>query len=221
MKSSLSVQRVNPDAESLATNVSNPEVAVALSPGILKIKHLAQLLGLEKVLSPREARKQALPADVVLVWGRKETAQAALEYAASRALPVWYLEDGWIRTSSKNAHSRTCYSVLVDDEGVYYDSTKPSAIERYLNLSDKEYAEHCDADALAYAASCREALVSNEICKYNYCATRVPAVPVANGEEGEVVYEELTQNSFVLVVDQTRDDASVRYGAMDLSLIHI
>lgn len=215
MKSSLSVQRVNSDAESLATNVSNPEVAVALSPGILKIKHLAQLLGIEKVLSPREARKQALPADVVLVWGRKETAQAALEYAASRALPVWYLEDGWIRTSSKNAHSRTCYSVLVDDEGVYYDSTKPSAIERYLNLSDEEFAEHCDADALTYAASCREALVTNEICKYNYCATRVPALPVANGEEGEVVYEELTQNSFVLVVDQTRDDASVRYGAMD------
>ncbi|MFK8077527.1 MAG: capsular polysaccharide biosynthesis protein [Granulosicoccus sp.] len=215
MKSLLSVQRVNPDAESLATNVSNPEVAVALSPGILKIKHLAQLLGLKKVLSPREARKHALPADVVLVWGRKETAQAALEYAASRALPVWYLEDGWIRTSSKNAHSRTCYSVLVDDEGVYYDSTKPSAIERYLNLSDEEYAEHCDTDALAYAASCREALVTNEICKYNYCATRVPAMPVAVGEEGEVAYEELAQNSFVLVVDQTRDDASVRYGAMD------
>ena len=77
MKSSLSVQRVNPDAESLATNVSNPEVAVALSPGILKIKQLAQLLGLEKVLSPREDRKKAIPADVVLVWGRKETAQAA------------------------------------------------------------------------------------------------------------------------------------------------
>ena len=213
MNSSLSIQRVVSDSESLASSVSNAEVAVALSPGILRIKNLAQLLGIKKVLSPREARRQALPADVVLAWGRKETAAVAVEYATKRALPVWYLEDGWIRTASERAHSRSCYSILLDDQGVYYDSTKPSAIETYLNLSDEEYALQCDAEALEYAAACREILVENNICKYNYCATQIPSLPNVDDEQAEPI--ELEQDAFVLVVDQTRDDASVRYGAMD------
>jgi len=126
------------DAES-DNRQSAAEVAVALSPGILGIKHIASMLGLKKVLSPGEARKLAVPADVVLAWGRKETAEAAVEYASKRALPVWFLEDGWIRTSSERAHSRRCYSILVDEVGVYYDASTPSAIENILNQDDSDF----------------------------------------------------------------------------------
>lgn len=198
------------------TAVSGAEIAVALSPGILSIKNLASILGLKQVLSPRAARKLALPADVVLAWGRKDTAEVALEYASKRSLPVWFLEDGWIRTASEQAHSRRCYSILLDSDGVYYDSTKPSKIENYLNQSDEQLSLSCDSETLSYAASCREILVQNNISKYNFCPTRVPAITQAlNGKPDGLGSVELEE--FVLVADQTRDDASVRFGAMDES----
>lgn len=202
------------EAEAAAGIHVDAQTAVALSPGILGIKNLASMLGLKQVLSPRAARKRALPADVVLAWGRKETAEAAIEYASRRSLPIWFLEDGWIRTASERAHSRRCYSILVDKEGVYYDASRPSQIENYLNLDDEQFAASCDADALSYAASCRKKLVQNNISKYNYCPTRLPAiVNRADGLQSGAKAVELEE--FVLVVDQTRDDASVQFGAMD------
>jgi len=190
-------------------------VAVALSPGILAIDNIASFLGLQCVLSPREARRRALPADVVLTWGRKNTSQAAVEYANNRALPVWFLEDGWIRTASQSAHSRRCYSLLVDPVGVYYDSTKPSGIENYLNQNNKQFAKSCDKSALAYAARCRRRLVQGNVSKYNYCSDQ----PISwQGASAELRIDTTpVPENFVLVVDQTRDDASVRYGAMDES----
>ncbi|NND89515.1 MAG: capsular polysaccharide biosynthesis protein [Granulosicoccus sp.] len=186
-----------------ATNLSgDPQVAVALSPGIRAIEHLPEFLGVRHVLSPREARRQALPVDVVLVWGRKDNCKAAIEYAERRALPLWYLEDGWIRTSSDETHSRRCYSITIDRAGVYYDSTQTSELEQYLNQSEELFSNSCGPEALKYALACRRRLVDNQITKYNYCSARLPewqasAVP------------------YVLVVDQTLDDASVRFGAMD------
>ncbi len=196
-------------------NVTAAQVAVALSPGILAIENLAAFLGLQCVLSPREARRQALPADVVLAWGRKQTAQVALEYANCRALPVWFLEDGWIRTASESAHSRRCYSLLVDPVGVYYDSTKPSGIENYLNQQDADFSQTCDEAALSYAAKCRQLLVQSNISKYNFCRDASAVWQSGNSSEG--VNSQPVPDDFVLVVDQTQDDASVRYGAMDES----
>lgn len=179
-----------------------PRVAVALSPGILAIEHLSKFLGLEHVISPKEARRQALPVDVVLVWGRKESSEAAVEYAQRRALPVWYLEDGWIRTASQDAHSRQCYSVLLDKVGVYYDSTQVSELEQYLNQSDDSFEAVCNLDSLQYAHACRQRLVDNQVTKYNYCSSHLPEW-------------QADAKPYVLVVDQTMDDASVRFGAMD------
>ena len=216
MNQTLRHQRFESDNETPENFVSGAEIAIALSPGILGIKNLASMLGLKQVLSPRAARKLALPADVVLAWGRKETSESAVEYASKRSLPVWFLEDGWIRTASERAHSRRCYSILVDEEGVYYDSTKPSKIEHYLNQTDEQFEQSCDAKALSYAAACRQVLVQNNISKYNYCPTRIPTVanPVQTEHEDVGVVE---LQDFVLVADQTRDDASVRFGAMDES----
>jgi capsular polysaccharide export protein len=206
--------RTESDREPFAKALSGAEIAVALSPGILGIKNLASMLGLKQVLSPRAARKLALPADVILVWGRKETAEAAIDYASRRSLPVWFLEDGWIRTASERAHSRRCYSILLDANGVYYDSTRPSEIENYLNQTDEQLSLSCDSEALSYAASCRQILAHNNISKYNFCPTRVPAITkTLNGRQVDPGVVELRE--FVLVADQTRDDASVRFGAMD------
>lgn len=175
---------------------------IVFSQGIRAIAHLKQLTGLTTLCTPAEAARQGIPGDVVLVWGRKGSAQRALKHAKQQSIPVWFLEDGWIRTASKDAHGRLTYSLLVDRQGVYYDSAEPSELETYLNRSDAEFRTDCDDAALAYARANRTFLVDQEITKYNFCR-QGSVLPVAD------------ERPLVLVIDQTRDDASVRHGGMD------
>jgi len=183
-------------------SIAPHHTGIVLSPGIRGLRHLKELTGLSSLCSPAEAAKQGVPGDVVLVWGRKGSAQRALRYAREQSMPVWFLEDGWIRSSSRNAHSRSSYSLLIDREGVYYDSSAPSELENFLNQADLEFRADCDDAALVYARTNRQFLVDQEITKYNYCSA-------AN------VAKSVDSRPLVLVIDQTRDDASVRFGGMN------
>jgi len=186
-----------------ADNPALAGVAVAFSAGIRAIQHIEVLLNVPAVVAPRTALRDNLALRCVLVWGRKQNARRALAFAEKYNLPVWYIEDGWIRSSTKNAHSRRCYSLLIDRKGVYYDSTQPSELENFLNLADGDFETHCGPAELAYAKACLKRLVEQGITKYNYCRA-VPADELKNSAD----------KPLVLVVDQTRDDASVRFGAM-------
>lgn len=177
--------------------------AVTFSSGIRRLRNIERFLGVAGVVSPSVARRRKLPVSSVLVWGRKQNAQKGLNYAKSTGLPVLYLEDGWIRSCSENAHSRMSYSILVDDVGVYYDSTVPSALENLLNLPDEEFNKFCGVAELEYAARCRHAIVENDITKYNFCRTP------------DLSSIESVNLPLILVVDQTMDDASVAYGGLD------
>ncbi|MBX2835878.1 MAG: capsular polysaccharide biosynthesis protein [Gammaproteobacteria bacterium] len=176
-------------------------VVVAFSHGLRKIRHLESFLQC-KVIPESEARDTAVSVTAVIVWGRKKTTLPALEYANANHLPVWYIEDGWIRSASENAHSRLSYSLLVDRQGVYYDPETPSEIETLLNLSDTEFAELCSPQDLNRARQCRTTLVQHNITKYNYCKT--------------ADFSSVSKsNNLVLVIDQTLDDASVICGGMN------
>lgn len=176
-------------------------VVVAGSHGISKIRHLDKFLQCDIVSRERVARNSSRP-EAVLVWGRKATSQQALNYASDNRIPVWYLEDGWIRSSAQNAHSRLSYSLLVDKQGVYYDPSSPSEIETLLNLNDAEFAKIYDADASQRAQRCRKELVAHNITKYNFC------------KQADFSRIE-SSKKLVLVLDQTLDDASVTCGGMD------
>lgn len=184
-----------------STRSDAPRVAIATSAGLRRIRHLERFLGVETVLSPGAARRRGVAGDVVLVWGRRRTARRAETWARRHGLPVWHLEDGWIRTCERAAHAPTCYSLLVDPIGVYYDSAAPSAIETFLNRPDEALARDVDAAARARARECRRRIVAADITKYNWCPTAC-----VGGDEGVPL---------VLVIDQTRDDASVRCGGLD------
>lgn len=181
-------------------SVGGQNCAVTFSRGIRAIRHIERFIGVNAVVSPDIAARSGAHCEAVLVWGRKDNSLAALRYAKMRELPVLYLEDGWIRSSSRQAHSRTCYSLLVDDSGVYYDSRTPSALENLLNLEDAAFNDVCTDTALDYARRCRDELVANDITKYNYCTSTT---------------QRWSDRALVLLVDQTRDDASVRFGGMD------
>lgn len=179
---------------------SQPRFAIAPSAGLRDIRYLEKFLDVDRVLSPAQAANQDLTGCCVLAWGRKPSASRARAYAESMGLRIVYLEDGWIRSSSDNAHSATCYSLLVDAHGVYYDPAVPSELERFLNRPDARFAADVGEDELDYARHCRQVIVDSHITKYNYC--KEPVLPS-------------NERPLILVIDQTRDDASVRCGAMD------
>ncbi len=177
--------------------------AVTFSNGIRRIRNINRFLGVTEVVSPVQAARRSLPVSSVVVWGRKQNSERALRYASRHKLRVLYVEDGWIRSCSANAHSRVCYSLLIDDVGVYYDSTTPSSLECYLNLPDEQFDTQCNTVDLRYAAACRQLMIDRNITKYNFCKQPDPAKLRGDGKP------------LVLVLDQTCEDASVRFGALD------
>ena len=178
------------------------DYAVSFSPGIRRIRHISRALQVAGVVSPVQAWAKRLNITCVVVWGRKQNNQRALQFAAGRELPVLYVEDGWIRSCSANPHSRVSYSLLVDQLGVYYDATTPSSLEQFLNLPDAEFSAACGQEQLQFASDCRQRIIDNNITKYNYC--KMPDSLNLRGDG----------KPLVLVIDQTMNDASVIYGGM-------
>ncbi len=199
-----------------------PRIAVVFSRGIRAIRHLNVLADVDLVLSPKQVKLRRLTPSCVLVWGRKSNTVAALAYAEEHGIAVHYLEDGWIRSSASNPHSRTCYSILKDTTGVYYDSRSPSDLENWLNLSAAQFQEMVSPEALDYARQCRKRMVDSNITKYNFTSMQLDKALFGNTEASEPPTNlnatgDVTAVTVkrVLVIDQTRDDASVTYGAMD------
>ncbi len=177
--------------------------AYTFSAGIRHLRNIDNFLGVSKVAPPADLKLPDSEALCALVWGRKQTARRTLKWADHHAIPVWYLEDGFIRSASAKPHSRTSYSLIVDDKGVYYDATTPNLLEHFLNQSDTEFSKSYTRDIEKYCKECLELLLQNNITKYNFCVDITADHWFANLEK-----------PIVLVVDQTRDDASVRYGCM-------
>ncbi len=159
---------------------------VAHGQGVARIPTLPALLSGAVLVRPR--RWGATPADAVLAWGRKPSADRAAAWAGAHGLPVITLEDGFLRSVGLG-HAEPPLSVVVDDVGVYYDATRPSRLERLVARprSDAELDR-----AAALIQGWRHARVS----KYNQA--REPTGLVQPGD--------------VLVVDQTWGDASIRFG---------
>jgi capsular polysaccharide export protein len=84
-------------------------------------------------------------------------------------------------------------SWVVDNQGVYYDSTRPSALEGWLATADPSIEQ------LERAAALRQRLVQEAITKYNLSA---PAWHRPSG-----------LRRVVLVPGQVESDASIRFGA--------
>lgn len=178
-----------------------PRRAVCFSRGIRSIRHIEAFLDLDELVTPAQAKRDMSGVESVLVWGRKTNTVTAIAFAKRNHLPVIYLEDGWLRTSSRNAHSRSCYSLLVDHSGVYYDVNTPSDIEHTLNLPADEFAALVSKEDELYAHQCMQRLTSNNISKYNFASSKAASLK--------------SDKPQIIVVDQTRDDASVVNGAMD------
>jgi capsular polysaccharide export protein len=154
-----------------------------------RIATLAPLLApATLVLGARNCRRARL--DAVLAWGLKPSSRSAEAIAHDRGLPLWRCEDGFLRSLGLGPDGPPL-SLVVDDLGIYYDADRPSRLELLISrpLTPQQTAR---------AQALRLLWCQERVSKYN--GTREAEVP---------------QERYVLVVDQTFGDLSIRHGQAD------
>src|SRR5690606_987596 len=102
--------------------------------------------------------------------------------------------DGFLRSVGLGVSGAPPLSIVVDELGIYYDATRPSALERLL----EEDPEGALPVLVGRARSAIDAIVAAGLSKYNHAPDR-PLPPAGPGGR-------------VLVVDQTAGDLSIALG---------
>lgn len=129
-----------------------------------------------------------------VVWASRKSPELA-SWAAERRMPLWHMEDGFLRSTGLGSDLTAPGSLVLDPEGIYYDPSRPSRLEQLLSEAEVSTEE------LKRAAALRARIVESRISKYNLPASGGGALEVPPGQR------------VLLVPGQVSDDASVRLGA--------
>lgn len=167
------------------------------SPGIWRIPNLAAFLAapVRRLHSPFFSSPKGLAA--VAGWGRRQTAERLRVFAQRHNLPFVALEDGFLRSCDLGVNGAPPLSLVLDDLGIYYDSTQPSRLEKLINSLE------LDEELQAEARRAIDLIVRHRLSKYNHAPER------------RLPERRPTCRSRVLVIDQTMGDVSVRLGGAD------
>jgi capsular polysaccharide export protein len=131
----------------------------------------------------------------VALWGRADPG------SLPRAARTICLEDGFLRSVGLGADFTQPLSWVCDDEGLYYDASRPSRLERIL--SDEKF----NGTLLQRAERLRALLLACGITKYNLAATdRTPRWRRPDAAR-----------HVILAAGQVEDDASLRHGALGIN----
>jgi len=131
--------------------------------------------------------------DALGIWGRKPSGKRGQRAALRRNLPLVSIEDAFLRSVAPGRKTPPL-GLMIDPIGVHFDATHPSMLENILNS-----APQLDAPELATrAANCIEFMRRVGLSKYNIEPRGAHPLP---------------KPGYVLVIDQSYDDAAVRYGS--------
>jgi len=130
--------------------------------------------------------------DRVIVWGTANPAGLDALIVSSGARLV-RIEDGFIRSVGLGSDLIAPHSLAFDDRGIYFDATRPSALEHLLMTAPD------DAALAARAAALRRFIVARGLTKYN---VESDTAPVWRNDARPVV----------LVPGQVETDASIALG---------
>jgi capsular polysaccharide export protein len=131
------------------------------------------------------------PGSKLLLWGN-----APVPAGLPQNVGIVRVEDGFLRSVGLGADLTRPLSWVLDDQGIYYDARRPSALEHLLQNTP------FGRDHLARAAALREGIVQGGLTKYNLAAH--PWQPPRNGRH------------VVLVPGQVETDASIATGCTDV-----
>lgn len=142
-------------------------------------------------------------ATACIVWGIQGEARWK-ENAEARNLPIWRMEDGFLRSSGLGSDLQAPLSLVLDKTGIYYDATRPSDLEHLLNHSLLTIEQKLRASHL------HRHLVENKLSKYNL--GKGLQCPPTGGKR------------VLLVPGQVENDASIATGTLsintNLALLH-
>lgn len=127
----------------------------------------------------------------LLLWGQGKPEFIA--YAEQNNIPIWRMEDGFIRSVGLGSNLVAPLSVVVDPLGIYFNPQQPSQLESILQ--NTAFSEK-DEDL---AREIQQQLIQANIGKYNVGSTGF-ARPN-------------TEKKVLLVPGQVEDDASIRFGS--------
>jgi len=141
-----------------------------------------------------EALRKGMSRDSrIVAWGITEP-KSVRDWAGREKVPVWRMEDGFIRSVGLGSDLIRPLSLAVDQRGIYFDPRQPSDLETLLNTFSVTADERERAKALI------SLILSARVTKYNTEFHRHLAL--------EVDPERLT----ILVPGQVESDASIRLG---------
>lgn len=133
------------------------------------------------------------PGDGVAVWGRSPHAWRGEAVAARRGVPVVRIEDAFLRSLRPGRAGDAPLGLMIDGRGVHFDGASPSDLEHLLATHSLD-----DSNLLTRARDGMGRIRALDLSKYNIHDETPPPPP-----------------GYVLVVDQTRGDASVRHSGAD------
>jgi capsular polysaccharide export protein len=134
------------------------------------------------------------PDDLVGVWGQRPTSRRGLSVAARTGAGVLHVEDAFLRSVRPGRAGDPPLGLHLDRQGVHFDGSAPSDLETLLATHPLN-----DPALIARAEAAVMRLRAGHLSKYNAFD---PAAPVP-------------APGFVLVIDQTLGDASVRASGAD------
>ena len=132
----------------------------------------------------------------LVVWAGKEAPDVA-PAAEAATLPLWRMEDGFLRSRGLGSDFRAALSAVLDPTGIHFDGSRPSALEEPLEAGQTPAAD------LARARALRQTLVEQGLSKYNLGGE----TPPANWP---------TDRPRVLIVGQVENDRSILLGCEDI-----
>ncbi len=129
------------------------------------------------------------PSDTIAIWGDSPTAPRGRAIAARTGAPLLRVEDAFLRSVLPGRAGDPPIGLLLDRTGVHFDPHHPSDIETILATHPLD-----DPALLARARNAIDWLRRSDISKYN---AHDPALTAPDP-------------GYVLLIDQTRNDASLR-----------
>jgi capsular polysaccharide export protein len=129
--------------------------------------------------------------DLVAVWGKSPTAPRGEAMAARTGARIVRVEDAFLRSVRPGRAGDPPLGLLIDPTGIHFDGSAPSLIEEIIRTNPLD-----DTAVLSRARDGIARLKHLHLSKYN-------------GFDPDL---EVPPPGYVLVVDQTRNDASIRHG---------
>ena len=137
---------------------------------------------------------------VIYIWGKKPFDEVE-RYADEYNIPIYRVEDGFVRSVGLGSDLTQPYSLVVDSRGIYFDPSCESDLEYLLNYHEFTAVELERAERL-----CAQ-MISKKLSKYN--------------NYDDVLLELPKVRKIVLVPGQVEDDASIRLGANSMTNLEL